>query len=245
MHAWVLCADQSLQSSFVASLLSLKRLTLSKMCLELDQRTHPGQIDLRALTSLESLQLIGLSAASSLILPASVQKLSLATRTISPERSIGGDICTSLKSLRYLDISDSTWPPFLRKDDLSANRASLRDLSLSLQPCSDPKFVELSLAGCFQNVQRLALICQAIEDIDSGFFIEGFPELRSLQLHSAMITGVFIVDLLKAKTCKIREVSLSGCDKVSSDIVEWAAHRGVSVSITKPPESGSRRLREQ
>lgn len=245
MHAWVLCADQSFQSSFVASLVCLKRLTLSKICLEPDQQTHLGQIDLRPLTSLESLQLIGPNAASDLILPASVQKLSLATRPISRERSIGDGICTPLKGLRYLNISDSAWPPFLRKDDLSANRASLSDLSLSLQPCDDIKFVESWLAGCFQNVQRLALTCQTIEDIDSGMFIEGFPELRTLQLHNAMITGVFIVDLLKAETCKIREVTLSGCDKVSSDIVEWAADRGVSVSITKPPESGSRRLREQ
>ncbi|KIV96009.1 hypothetical protein PV10_03593 [Exophiala mesophila] len=232
-------------SSFVVSLVSLKRLTLSKVRLEPDQEHHQGQIDLRLLESLQILQLIGPNVASKLILPPSIQTLSLVTRALFPEPVISADICTPLKNLHYLDISDSTWPPFLQKDHMSANRASLSDLSLYLHPYGDRKFVELTLAGCFQNVQRLSLACQAVEDIDSGMFIEGFPELRTLKLHSAMITGVFVVDLLKAQTCKIREITLSGCDKVSSDIVEWAAHRGVSVSITKATELGSTRLREQ
>lgn len=185
-------------------------------------------------------------ASNDIILPDSLQVLELSEME-SPglNRGQADGTATSLKNLWSLSFSGPFWPSCLRKDHLLANCSNLIDLELSLVPFTDDSFMDFLQAGCFENVQRLKLTLQSIEDVHSALFIKGFAGLRVLHLQGALITGVFIMDLLDADSCKINQILLKGCDKVSSDIVDWATNRGVDIKLIKSQEIGSSRVRER
>jgi hypothetical protein len=75
-----------------------------------------------------------------------------------------------------------------------------------------------------------------IKDSDSADFIVCFPNIETLILEDAGVTGAFFVDLFAAPTCRLRRIVLKDCFTVSSDIVRWAATRGVRVDVKRPIE---------
>jgi hypothetical protein len=66
--------------------------------------------------------------------------------------------------------------------------------------------------------------------------------LRRLQLHSAPITGVGIKQLVTGLKGTLKHLTLTACDGVGHDAVDWAARQGVEVVVQ---ESGGKVVRRR
>jgi hypothetical protein len=55
--------------------------------------------------------------------------------------------------------------------------------------------------------------------------------LRRLQLHSARLTGVGLKQLITGLGGTLKHLTLTACDGVGHDAVDWASRQGVEVIV--------------
>lgn len=155
---------------------------------------------------------------------------------------------TRLTDLRTLDLKVNEWPRYLDSEFLpTEEETNLSELSLDVDLTASRRGLEFLEHGCVKRLRHLTFGCQNLKDVHSTTFIERIPQLETLTLRDAAITGVFIMDLLKAPTCRLREIHLRACPNISRDVVPWAKARGVNITMRKNLESaknGQRRVHE-
>lgn len=104
---------------------------------------------------------------------------------------------------------------------------------------------ESEITKQFVNLQELALG-------DNRDLLHGFPLgwLKSLEIVSLMastIHGAELIELLKRPDNRLRHITLTDCENISPDTIEWARNQGITVHVKKSQAvSGSeRRIRGQ
>jgi hypothetical protein len=213
-------------------------------------RCEPGyQIaDLRKMKELKTLHLNRWCSTAALIyFPATIQDLRF--HDLDAAESYSGVIdepLTHLTNLRSLDLELKDWPEHLAPGLMpTEEETNLSELSLHVDQGLERRALEFLESGCVKRLRHLTLRCQSLNDKHSTTFINHLPRLESLTLSVAAITGVFIMDLLKAPQSRLKEILLQDCLAVSRDIVPWAQARNVNISIKKTvPVGGQRRVRE-
>ncbi|KEF56681.1 uncharacterized protein A1O9_06870 [Exophiala aquamarina CBS 119918] len=227
---------------------NLREVSLQAVWLITDDTRIGRQItDLRCLEGLETLHLNPGCITYQLCLPAQIQNLRIHYLGYHIYRGSDDPPLTRLTNLRTLDLKLKEWPTCLESNYLPTEvETNLAELCLDVDVSLERQGLELLEHGCVKRLRHLQFTCQRLTDSHSASFIEHMPQLETLTLRDAAITGVFIMDLLKTPTCRLREVHLQGCLTVSGDIVPWAKARGVNLTIKKNVElaKGQRRVRE-
>lgn len=125
---------------------------------------------------------------------------------------------------------------------------ALLSLGLSLGEAQWQDIAPLMHFGWLRELESLQLDGTELKDRDSQWLIANCPNLKELHLiHAVNLTGVFLLDMIKAPTCVLRKVSLTTCHKVSKDIVPWARERGVEIrymAAANASEMNGRKVRE-
>lgn len=125
---------------------------------------------------------------------------------------------------------------------------TLSSLGLSLGEARWQDIAPLIDSGWLRELESLQLDGTELKDEDSQWFLANCPNLTELHLINAVnVTGVFLLDMIKAPTCVLREVFLTMCHNVSKDIVPWAQEHGVEIRYKEPPnpsEMNGRKVRE-
>ena len=110
-------------------------------------------------------------------------------------------------------------------------------------------FEQANLDHVFNNCssfEHIRFKTNLLKDSDFGNLVGTTPKLRSLIIEDAPITGAFLADLFKSKSCRIESIALRRCTEVSSDTWDWIRARGVYVDVKNASErrddSGARRL---
>jgi hypothetical protein len=73
---------------------------------------------------------------------------------------------------------------------------------------------------------------------DAYSSIVQLKHLRRLHLDSAPITGVGIKQLVTELKGTLQSLTLTACDAVGRDAVDWAARQGVAVTINEGGSNG-------
>ena len=142
------------------------------------------------------------------------------------------------KELHSLAVYDCVgYPDFLQVLTEEAEIATLQQLIISFTPETANHLPNLLMSGCLKRLEWLSVRCQNLMDTHAQLFLWGCPNLKTLILEEAQITGVFVSELLKAPTCPLQEIRLIRCSKVSSDIILWAAARDVEVKLSREIEN--------
>ena len=98
--------------------------------------------------------------------------------------------------------------------------------------------------GCLDHysVKNLRLRWQYLGDDDTDSFIRKVPNVETVRLENARITGVFIAALLRRPDNKLKYLCLQDCDNVSRDAIEFARSLGVTVEVkcTQSVQGGRR-----
>jgi len=154
---------------------------------------------------------------------------------------------TRLVDLRTLDLRIREWPQYLELGSLpTEDETRLSELSLDMDFQVNQQGLEFLEHGCVKRLSHLTLRCQSLKDPHSATFIKHMPNLETLTIGDASITGVFIMDLVQATACRLREIHLQSCANVSRDVVPWAKSRGVRITMAKDldaPRRGQRTIR--
>ncbi|KAK5055176.1 hypothetical protein LTR84_012925 [Exophiala bonariae] len=210
---------------------------------------HGLAIDLRKMALLKILHLREMQwRVSRIYLPVMLQDLRLGDQGLMantahpPEESF-----TSLTNLTSLDlVLEKHWPEYLAASLMPApGDTKLSELRLSVNPEHADTVLQLLGSGSARKLRLLKLDgCQWLKDNHSGIFTTHLPELEDLTLGAAAITGVFIMDLIKAPRSRLKKVQLTNCNAVSGDIKPWAQGHGVNLTIKKPGITNGQRVRE-
>jgi len=99
----------------------------------------------------------------------------------------------------------------------------------------------------YKQVERLRFKGSMLHDPHAVDFIKEFSSVSVLTLESARITGLFLVDIIKAqKPPRYEKITLKDCDSVSPDAVQWIRSRGIQLEVKKTDMHlrGGRKLRE-
>lgn len=203
--------------------------------------------DLRSMKELKTLRLNRWCIAADLMyFPATIQDLGIHSLEANRFSGVPDEHFTHLTNLRSLDLELKDWPEYLAPDLMPTEEESnLSELSLHVDQALERRALEFLESGCVKRLRHLTLRCQSLNDNHSATFIEHLPQLENLTLSVAAITGVFIMDLLKAPQSRLKEILLCDCLAVSRDIVPWAQARNVKITIKKTVQiGGQRRVRE-
>lgn len=191
-------------------------------------------LDLTHMTNLEQLDLSQSTVPYCIIPPPTLHKLILENATLVPFKVQGpGKMVEPLSNLRVLRMYGCRdYPPMLYQIRGPNKEGVLTELSIDVDALDSSHFVHLMTSvGWMKQLQHLRLKLQALNDMHSQLFIEGCPHLKTLVLENALITGVFVVDLLTAPSSQIALLVLKDCVKVSLDTIDWARNRGVHVEV--------------
>ena len=224
------------KSEVTLDLPQIKRLGLGG--LEWGLGNIPPDLDLQHLEQLESLSLYNCTI-SNLLLAPSLRRLKTEHCLFAvQESSTSFPALENLESLHMFSNHArpqewSSYSPFIRQ--AASKTAPGRLLSLGLYQDLERSNDLLSLLTFrwFKGLTSLQLRGPAIKDEHSRLFIANCPDLETFSLYDAQITGVFVSDLIKAPTSRLRKITLRECLKVSQDIVPWAKERGVEID-TRP-----------
>ena len=159
----------------------------------------------------------------------------------------------ALDNLETLNILDSKrmagervpYPPFLRHAITKGRQGGLSSFSFSIENALAEDFVTMMTSPWFRGLTNLRIgDRRTIKDQQSQVLLDNCPNLETLQLEAASITGVFLSDLIRAESSKLRKITLSTCNQVSRDIVPWARERGVEIEFVNGLEVMGHPVRE-
>lgn len=209
------------------------------------------QLELRHMKQLETLSFTH-AILPQVFLPRSLRHLDLVSCLFIPldERStMSVPNFTVLDNLEYLSIIENvSFPRFILPVGTTPPKpGKLETCLLTHSHETEGDVAKLVQSGWLKGLKHLVVRGSTLNDSHSRFFIEGCPDIQTLALEGAMITGAFISDLLKAPSCKLRLIRLMLCTQVSSDVVPWAEVRGVKIKLMHHglgPDLGGRRVRE-
>ena len=96
---------------------------------------------------------------------------------------------------------------------------------------------------CFTALHTLALHECNIDDAVLELVTRRCPHLRSLDLTAnPEVTGVGVVDVVRALEGKLETLNLTLCRGVSADTVAWARAKGVRVTYVFPDAKSGKKL---
>ena len=236
---------------------------ISKLSLEgFVNRGTSEPLDLQHLKELENLRLHCCTIAN-MLLPAQLKHLDIkACKFVHLEPRLAGDplspnVYPPLDNLETLQILAShhtgvlpcgaippAWPAFMRLAAWKSKPGKLTSLAVSQNASLPNGLMPTDKIPWSLSVKSL-VVNGPITDEDSLAVRTSCPDLETLYISDAAITGVFVSDLIEAQGSKLRTVTAKNCTKMSRDIVPWAKERGVVVNYISPQESvGARRVRE-
>lgn len=220
----------------------------------LPNRSNAGYVfaDLRRMTRLTILHLHDRSSiARRIYFPATLRDLRIShTGSQGPLRDPEApeEPLTRLTNLVSIDLAliADDWPEYLAPNLMpTAADTNLSEIRLSVDPHHDGPVLQLLGSGSARKVRLLKLEgCQWLKDSHSTILTSHVPRLENLTLRAAAITGVFIMDLIKAPHSRLSKVLLTDCTAVSSDIIPWARARNVNLTIKRTDVNNGQRIRD-
>lgn len=230
---------------------NLKEISLRGIFLLPDQPEAGDETtDLRKMERLEVLHFnLFCRASNRIYLPTTLQDLrmhSLKLRALAETTGSLEEPLTRLTNLRSLHLNLTDWPEWLEPGLMpTEDETHLSQLRLSVPRSLEPQALRFLKSGCVQRLSLLELRCQSLNDDHLTMFIDYMPQIETLILRAAAITGVFIMDLILAPQSALKEVVLHDCLSVSRDIIPWALGHHVRISIEKTSDAHpGRRVRE-
>ncbi len=216
--------------------------------------------DLQHLTKLESLSMEH-SNMFDILLPPQIRHLKLRECKFLPVEtgpltSAPSTTFPSLDSLESLDLLDTAatiidrisrepYPLFIRHAAMNTNPGTMTSLAISQNRAWPANLVSTISSPWFNSLKSLRIQGSEIKDEHAQVVLLNCPDLETLFISEASITGVFVSDLIKAPTSRLCCVTIDKCHKVGRDIVRWAEERGVEVQyITQFDNVTGRRIRE-
>jgi hypothetical protein len=140
-----------------------------------------------------------------------------------------------LESLKLTDFSDYdylVYPQVIYEAASKSKPGALKNLCLGRLQSWPGEFTKLMQSPWFREVKNLDIYdARLLKDEHSLVLCASCPNIESLYISEAAVTGVFLADLIRAPGCKLRKVTLSECFRVSKDVVSWAKARGVHVDL--------------
>lgn len=85
-----------------------------------------------------------------------------------------------------------------------------------------------------ETVEELSLACLLLTDRRALQIVGLFPNLRKLDMSNTKITGVAVKEFVEKG---ITSLKLNECDEISTDAIEWARGKGISVEYKFPSQA--------
>jgi len=229
----------------VLKLPRMKTLSLSQFALMPDDGSDAIHSNLQHMEQLQSLTLCRCRV-SNLLLPPSIKHLDMATCTFIPgEDTSSGFTAPSfppLPNLKTLKMSNEgsgpiyqeSFPLFICQAASKTNPGVLSSFRVHQSLAWRPNLVDLIRSPWFRGLTSLRIDTTSLEDSHNQVLIESCPDLQTFHINGPSITGVFLSQMIKAPTSKLRKIVIDKCHKVSTDIVPWAEERGVEIVYIAP-----------
>jgi hypothetical protein len=139
----------------------------------------------------------------------------------------------TLGQLKFLRFNKTSPPPPMFSFMPDRSTASLTTLDIRSTSANslfgtDSRY---NFSEHLKNLRELA--CgdnQGERNIDS---LVSFENLETVSLVASPIHGANLIELLKRPTNRLRQITLTDCENVSSDTIEWARSRGVTMHVKK------------
>lgn len=148
----------------------------------------------------------------------------------------------TLGKLKFLRFNKTSPPPPMLSFMPAKSTASLTSLDIrsTSANCLFGTAFRYSFSEHLKNLRELAWgDNQGDRDMDS---IVWFEKLETISLVASPIHGADLIELLKRPTNRLRQITLTDCENVSLDTIEWARSRGVKMHVKKSQVvSGSER----
>lgn len=122
----------------------------------------------------------------------------------------------------------------LGDDTQGDDQSQLTSLSYSANllraPLDTAHVLEHPRLQSLTNLELLGAISMDVSDADIDRLL-ALKNLQRLHLDSAQITGVGLKNLVMGSKGVLKSLTLTACDNIGHDAVEWAARQGVEVVV--------------
>ena len=139
----------------------------------------------------------------------------------------------TLGKLKFLRFNRTSPPPPMFSFMPARSTASLTSLDIR-STSANSLFSTASRYDFSEHLTNLRELAwgdnQGERNIDSLGWLEN---LEIVSLVASPIHGADLIELLKRPTNRLRQITLTDCENVSSDTIEWARSRGVKVHVKK------------
>lgn len=200
----------------------------------------PSSADFSGLKLLEDLDVNGIIANRSPILPSSLLSLNISNNVWLSDDVVPHQLTRLVRlSIRNSNIVNNE----SFKTIVDANKGNLTHVDVT--DFWDDLVHELIISDYFQSVIELKLANCNVNDTHVTELAEHAPNIKRLSLEGTQITGVGVKILVTALQDKLEFLCLDNCYKCSPDANTWALSMGVKTSF-KFPENfrGGKKVRQ-